>query len=147
MIQELSNQSDSFLEFPIPIRLSFMNNHGFPSILSLWYIIKDGKIYCATKKDAKIVEYVENNPKIGFEIAADKPPYKGVRGYGTCTIKQNLGKSILEELIGKYIVNKQSKLAQYLSKNSDREIAIEISPDKVFCYDYSKRMSDKPVKT
>ena len=61
----------------IPIRIGFIKPNGAPSIISLWYIDINGKIYCATQKTAKILHYLENKPTCGFEIAADQPPYKG----------------------------------------------------------------------
>ena len=60
----------------IPIRIGFIKSNGYPSIISLWYIDIDGKIYCATQKTAKIIQYLETNPSCGFEIASDQPPYK-----------------------------------------------------------------------
>ncbi|MGH1567804.1 MAG: pyridoxamine 5'-phosphate oxidase family protein [Nitrosopumilus sp.] len=126
----------------IPIRIAFIKPDGSPNILSLWYEQIDGKIYCATKKTAKIVSYLEQNPNCGFEIATDKPPYKGSRGNGTAKILHNDGERILSVLISKYLGEKKSILSEYLKNNSKSEIAIEITPQKIFNYDYSKRMRD-----
>lgn len=126
----------------IPIRIAFIKSDGSPNILSLWYEQIDGKIYCATKKTAKIVSYLEQNPNCGFEIATDKPPYKGSRGNGTAKILHNDGERILSVLISKYLGEKKSILSEYLKNNSKSEIAIEITPQKIFNYDYSKRMRD-----
>ena len=117
----------------IPIRIGFIKPNGAPSIISLWYIDINGKIYCATQKTAKIIQYLENHPTCGFEIAADSPPYKGSRGEGTAKIIPSKGPEILKILIKKYLGDKESTL----SKN---EIAIEITQKKIFHYDYSKRM-------
>ncbi|MGI9567543.1 MAG: hypothetical protein ACR2LL_11105 [Nitrosopumilus sp.] len=59
-----------------------MKSNNLPAIISLWYVPIDGKIYCATQSKAKIVSYLQKTP-CGFEIAADTPPYKGIRGEGT----------------------------------------------------------------
>ena len=48
----------------IPIRIGFIKPNGAPSIISLWYIDIDGKIYCATQKSAKIIHYLKNQQKI-----------------------------------------------------------------------------------
>lgn len=126
----------------IPIRVAFIKPDGSPNILSLWYEQIDGKIYCATKKTAKIVSYLEQNPNCGFEIATDKPPYKGSRGNGIAKILYNDGERILSLLINKYLGEKKSTLSEYLKNNLKSEIAIEITPQKIFNYDYSKRMKD-----
>jgi hypothetical protein len=126
----------------IPIRVAFMKSSGIPTVVSLWYMYSDGKIYCATQKTAKIVSYIQKNPVCGFEIAADKPPYKGIRGEGIVKILNETGEYVLGILINKYLGEKESTLSKLLRKNSKTEIAIEITPQKIFNYDYSKRMRD-----
>ena len=132
----------SLEEQRIPIRIACISTNGYPCVLSLWFSIIDGRIYCATKKNAKIVEYLEKNPTCGFEIASDKPPYRGIRGNGICIIKPEDGKNILSLLIRKYLGQKNSKLEKFLLDNSDKEVALEIIPNKVFHYDYTSRMGN-----
>ena len=126
----------------IPIRISFMKSNGFPSVVSLWYTHADGRIYCAVQKTAKVISYIQKNPKCGFEIASDMPPYKGLRGEGEVKILHDKGKEILETLIEKYLGTKESTLSRFLRSNSKNEVAIEIIPQKTRRYDYSKRMKD-----
>ena len=124
----------------IPIRIAYIKPNGSPSIISLWYVDIDSKIYCATQKSAKIIPYLQNKPTCGFEIAADKPPYKGSRGEGIVKIIPTKGPQILNILIKKYLGEKESTLSKFLKSHSKNEIAIEITPQKIFRYDYSKRM-------
>jgi len=126
----------------IPIRIACITSSGNPIVISLWYTMIDGKIYCATQKKAKIIEHITNNQTIGFEIAADNPPYRGIRGHGKTKIIENIGKDVLGILIDKYLGKKISTLSEFLRSNSENEVAIEITPDKLITYDYSKRMKD-----
>jgi nitroimidazol reductase NimA-like FMN-containing flavoprotein (pyridoxamine 5'-phosphate oxidase superfamily) len=138
-----SKEIDRFIaDSKIPIRIAFMKDVGVPAVISLWYVCNDDKIYCATQKKAKIVSYLQKNPVCGFEIAADKPPYKGIRGEGTIRILNETGSYILDLLIEKYLGEKESTLSKFLRDNSKTEVAIEITPQKIFHYDYSKRMKD-----
>ena len=139
---EKRNYDQMISDTKIPIRLAYTNNDGIPSVLSLWFVQIDEKIYCATQESAKIVQYLKKNPVCGFEIAADKPPYKGVRGNGSVKIIDNMGKDILEILMKKYLGEKESGLSKFLKKNSHNEVAIEITPQNLFYYDYSARMKD-----
>ena len=143
-MENTDNQSLGMLisKEKIPIRISFMKSSGFPSVVSLWYTHADGKIYCAMQKTAKVISYIQKNPKCGFEIAADVPPYKGLRGQGTVKILNDKGKEILEILIEKYLGAKESTLSKFLRNNSKNEVAIEIMPQKIHRYEYSKRMKD-----
>jgi len=126
----------------IPIRLACIKPDGMPTVVSLWYTKKGDRIFCATQKNAKIISYLQNNPKCGFEIAADHPPYKGIRAEGIAHIIQEKGPEILEILIAKYLGQKESTLSKFLKENSKNEVAIEIIPQKIFNYDYTKRMKD-----
>ena len=143
-MQKLDRENNNKLVYDskIPIRLACIKPNGMPSIVSLWYIQIDGKIYCATQKSAKIVSYFQKNPLCGFEIAGDKPPYKGTRGEGNVKVLDEKGQEILAILIQKYLGDKESMLSSFLKNNSKTEVAIEISPQKIFNYDYSSRMKD-----
>ena len=124
----------------IPIRIAFTDSNNDPAVISLWYVYMNGKIFCATQKASKIVSYLKNNPICGFEIAADLPPYKGVRGKGIARVLEDKGTKVLSILIDKYLERKESKLSQFLQNNSKTEVAIEITPKRIFSYDYSQRM-------
>lgn len=152
MSEKISSIQKSHMSFPedikfqellqkkIPLRFSCINNSGWPVILSLWYLQKNGKIYCATQKNAKVIEYLKENPKCAFEIAQDKPPYLGIRGRGEAILREDIAQEILELLITRYLGNQDSSLAKFLLSQRENEVAIEISPSKLFTWDYSERM-------
>jgi len=138
-----AEEINKFIPDPkIPIRVGFIKSNNVPAVISLWYVYNDGKIYCASQKTAKIASYLQRNPLCGFEIAADKPPYKDMRGEGTARILNETGAYVLDLLIDKYLGEKESTLSKLLRNNSKTEVAIEITPQKIFHYDYSKRMKD-----
>lgn len=138
----MNNFDEVVSDQKIPIRLACIKPSGKPVILSLWYVQINGKIYCATQKNAKIISYLEKNPICSFEIAGDKPPYKGTRGEGNAKIIEERGNEILQTLIQKYLGMKESTLSKFLIKQSSNEVAIEITPKRIFNYDYSQRMRD-----
>ena len=137
-----SNSIENVSDNKIPIRLGCIKSSGAPLIISLWYVVRDEKIYCATQISAKLVSYLRKNPICGFEIAADKPPYKGTRGEGTVKIISEKGPEILDVLIEKYLGKKESTLSKFLKQKASSEVAIEITPQKIFHYDYTQRMKD-----
>ncbi|MHA7734214.1 pyridoxamine 5'-phosphate oxidase family protein [Nitrosopumilus sp. S6] len=139
---EQRNRNRTISDQKIPIRLAYTNNDGIPNVISLWFVQINEKIYCATQKSARIVQYLKKNSVCGFEIAADTLPYKGVRGNGSAKIIDTMGKDVLQILMKKYLGEKKSGLSKYLKKNSSNEIAIEITPQNLFYYDYSTRMKD-----
>jgi hypothetical protein len=138
---------EDFKDNPIPLRLACLSTASWPIVISLWYTYIDKRIYCATQRNAKIVQYISKSPKCGFEIAGDGFPYYGVRGYGETKLNDDMGRDILLLLIKKYLRDKKlAKLAKLLQseKHLENEIAIEILPSKVFKWDYRERMKDLP---
>ena len=53
-----------------------------------------------------------------------------------------MGKDVLQILMKKYLGEKESGLSKFLQRNSHNEVAIEITPQNLFYYDYSARMKD-----
>ena len=143
MIQKIEESLHNIgINRKIPIRIAFTDSNNDPIVISLWYIYMNGKIFCAAQKTSKVVSYLNGNPICGFEIAADLPPYKGIRGKGIARILEDKGVKVLSILIDKYLGRKESKLSKFLQNNSKTEVAIEITPKRIFSYDYSQRMKD-----
>jgi hypothetical protein len=138
-----TSETEHYLsEIRIPLRLSCLTVSGWPSVLSLWYLYREGNLYCATQETAKVVSYLRHDPRCAFEIAADQPPYCGVRGQGMAVLDVRLGSEILQQLLTRYLGSTDSPLAQRLLAQSQLEVAIIIQPIKVFTWNYASRMKD-----
>ena len=129
-------------ESVIPARIGVLTSNGAPLVLSLWFLHRDGAIWCACNKKARVIELLGKNPRCGFEIAAEAPPYRGVRGQGKAELDAPGGAQVLNELLARYNIPKHSKLAQLLAKETANEVAIRIVPDWMTSWDFSARMSD-----
>jgi hypothetical protein len=128
----------------IPLRLAVQNRRG-PLVLSLWFTHIDGLLWCATNNRARLIEYLGSDPRCGFEIAADQPPYRGVRGQGTATLHPTKGEAILRRLLNRYGVVQESRLARDLLSRSDQEIAVAIEPAAMTSWDFTARMKDAAI--
>lgn len=126
----------------IPVRLACKTGSGWPMVVSLWYLHRDGKLYCATQKTAKIISYLKYDSRVGFEIAEDRPPYCGVRGQAVASVDENMGIQILEQLLVRYLGGTKNPLAEKLLAKAKNEVAIVLNPVQVFTWDYSTRMQD-----
>jgi hypothetical protein len=126
----------------IPIRLACNSFGGAPLVMSLWYLYRDGALWCATQQDARLVARLREDPAVGFEVAGDAPPYHGVRGQGRAELFTQHGPVTLEQLIDRYLGRRDSRLAKWLLARLDSEVAIRIVPDWVTAWDYRRRMRD-----
>ncbi len=134
---------DQFFEKTvIPVRLSCQDQSGWPVVLSLWYLHEDGALYCATPKSARVVTYLTREPRCAFEIAADQPPYCGIRGRAIATIDEDRGLEMLERLLDRYLGGTDSDLAQKLLSRSQTEVAIRLEPQTIHSWNFSDRMAD-----
>ena len=138
----LNNVRDYLNRTIIPLRLSGTNTSGWPFVMSLWYVFLDDKIYLATIKTAKVVKYLLNNPKCAFEIASDTQPYCGIRGQAEADIIKSKGDEILKILLDRYLGGIDNPLAQQLLSRSVPEVAIQLTPIKIYQWNYSNRMYD-----
>ena len=126
----------------IPLRLACVTESDWPMAVSLWFMHQNGRLFCATQKSARVVSYLQNDPRCAFEIAADLPPYCGVRGQAIATIDRKKGVEILEQLLVRYLGCVENTLGRNLLAKSDDEVAIILEPVKIYTWDFSTRMQD-----
>lgn len=124
----------------MPIRLAFTNASGFPIVASLWYLHRDGGLWCATQPDAALARFLARDPRCGFEVAGDLPPYRGVRGWGLARIVPGQGPKILRALIERYLGDGEASLARWLLSRAESEVAVCIDPERLVSWDFSERM-------
>lgn len=128
-------------ESTIPIRLSCLSASGAPLVCSLWYLYEDGALWCATQTSAIVASCLEKDPRCGFEVAPELPPYRGVRGQSRASLHPDRGPEVLGRLIDRYLGTRESRFARWLIRRQDDEVAIRIEPAWITAWDYSGRMS------
>ena len=128
----------------LPVRLGCVGGDGFPRVVSLWYQYREGALYCVTHRDSPLVSLLSNEPRVGFEVSPNEPPYLGVRGQGVVEMTPLQQREMLEALLSNYLGGLESKLAQWLLSRSEQEILITIQPRRFFSWDYRARMADIP---
>ena len=126
----------------IPLRLGCTTPSGWPVVISLWFEYRHGRLYCASQEQAKVVAYLRHDPRCAFEVAADQPPYCGVRGQGTVTLDDSWGADTLERLLKRYRGGLENPLAQKLLARRQSEVAIVIEPVSLFSWNFTGRMKD-----
>ena len=122
----------------IPIRVATSGTTG-PLVQSLWFAFEDDTIWCCTQRDALLIQRIERQSKVGFEVSADAPPYRGVRGQGQARIDVGRAGRILPILIERY--QAPGPLADWLLGRLDAEVAVAITDLSVTSWDFTARMT------
>ena len=126
----------------VPIRLACCGADGFPRVISLWYRYHEGQLICVTHRSAQLLSLLARDPRVGFEISPNEPPYHGVRGQGLAQIEELGAESALQDMLARYLGGTESSLARWLMSRSDEERLITITPSRFFSWDYRERMAD-----
>ncbi|MEF8842737.1 MAG: pyridoxamine 5'-phosphate oxidase family protein [Haloarculaceae archaeon] len=129
-------------ERTVPVRVATRTPGGRLWMLSLWYLFRDGALWCATSADADVVAFLEDDPGVAFEISENEPPYMGVRGSAEATLSPDRDKRLLRELITRYLGGTDSPLADRLLDAGREEVSIRLDPSRAHTWDYSERMRD-----
>lgn len=138
-----AGETQHFLESStVPLRVACRTPNDEPWLLSLWYLYRDGALWCATGADADVVRYLRHDDGVAFEVSTDDPPYRGVRGNGTASIEPDSGKELLRELLERYLDGTDSTLARRLLSPDREEVRIRIDPARLYTWDFTERMAD-----
>ena len=130
-----------FAQSIIPMRLSVISKAGWPVVLSLWFLYEDGVLKCASRRQSKVITFLQGNPRCGLEIAGESPPYHGVRGQGIAKIAEQGAAALLERLANRYIGQEETPFRRWLLAGAHDEVAISIAPMRLMSWDYRKRMT------
>ena len=95
---------------------------------------------CVSHGKSQLVKSLMADPRVGFEVALNEPPYKGVRGKGTARLTQENVSNTLHEVIVRFLGSTDSYLARWLLGRAEQEYVIKITPNWITAWDYSERM-------
>ena len=136
------DEVDAFLDRSvIPMRLAAVGPQGWPLILSLWFVRQGDELLAATRPTSTLVACLKDNPKCGFEIAGDEPPYRGVRGRASVVLEDRAGGPVLERLLTRYLGGTSGPLAKKLLAHADDEVCRRLRPLSLVSWDFTRRMT------
>jgi len=127
-------------ECAMPIRLACTGKDGFPRVVSVWFLYRQGQFLSVSHRDSSLVRLLQSAPRVGFEVSPNDPPYHGVRGQGTASLGEEGAGEVLRSVIGRYLGNSNSSLADWLLSREDEEVLIRVTPQRFFTWDYRDRM-------
>ena len=129
-----------FEETVVPLRLACNGKGAHPVLVSLWFTLEDGVLWCATQRSALVTRLLERDPHCAFEVSIETPPYRGVRGQAVAKLHADRGEPMLRRLLGRYLGGEDSELARMLLARAADEVAIALAPRTLTSWDFSERM-------
>lgn len=124
----------------IPSRLAVATATGL-RVVSLWYLREGETLWCATQRDAVIVQYLTDATTVGFEVAVDFPPYRGVRGTAEVSLDEACGPAMIYALAARYLTERNRTLSDWLYQRRDTEAALRLRITTITSWHFSTRMA------
>jgi len=112
----------------IPVRVGVDAGPGGPLVLSVWFLPDGVELVGATRPTSTLVRCLERRPECGFEVAADTPPYRGVRGRGRVELDRTGGAETLDRLLTRYLGGVDNPLGARLRADAEDEVGFRIRP-------------------
>jgi PPOX class probable F420-dependent enzyme len=129
----------AFLAQPHKAALATVDKDGFPHVVAMGYLAKDGAIYMTSYGKAQKVLNIRRNPKVGVMIETGKTyaDYIGVLLRGTCEIIDDPGavKRTMRELAGN---QKETTVPSTAASSAPKRVVLKITPQKVSSWDHRK---------
>lgn len=130
----------------IPMRLGVESVSGWPLVMSVWFVADGFELLGATRPTSTLIRCLERRADCGFEVAADAPPYCGVRGHAQVELDRESGAATLDRLLVRYLGSLTSPLAERLRARSEDEVCLRLRPVSLVSWDYSHRMAPSLIK-
>lgn len=136
-----TSQIEAFLDQTvIPIRIASAGRTS-PLVQSLWFLYAEDALWCCTQAEAVLTRRLTSDPRCGFEVSGDLPPYRGVRGTAKAQILPDRAADVLPRLIRRYLGDTPGPLADWLLSRLDHEVAIRLHSLRVTSFDFTRRMA------
>ncbi len=125
----------------VPLRLAIATARG-PLIVPLWYHFESDRFICCSPSRSVLVETLNREPLVGFDVSTNEIPYRGIRGRARAYCNPADGEAVLRRLLERYTGGCDSDLAQWLLSRAADEAVIEVTPEWLTSWDFSARMRD-----
>ena len=130
----------TFLEGPHKAALATVDKDGFPHVVAMGFLAKDGAIYMTSYAKAQKVVNIRRNPKVGVMVETGQryADFRAVMIRGHCEIIEN---PRLVETTIRAIAAKQARTTTSpggAMTNAPKRVVLKIIPEKIASWDHTK---------
>ena len=139
-IQLTPAEQAAFLQEGHKVALATLDKDGFPHVVAIGFLAKDGAIYMTSYAKAQKVVNIKRNPKVGLMIETGKNygDFRGLMIRGHCDIIEDsaLVAGIIQELQEKQSGKTQTPREAVAS--APKRVILKITPKKVASWNHTK---------
>jgi len=139
-IQLTPAEQAAFLQEGHKAALATLDKDGFPHVVAMGFLAKDGAIYMTSCAKAQKVVNIKRNPKVGLMIETGKNygDFRGLMIRGRCDIIED--SALVREVIQELQVKQSGKTEtpREAVSSAPKRVILKITPEKVASWDHTK---------
>jgi PPOX class probable F420-dependent enzyme len=139
-IQLTPEEQAAFLQEGHKAALATLDKDGFPHVVAMGFLAKEGVIYMTSYGKAQKVVNIRRNPKVGLMIDAGKNynDFRGLMIRGHCEIIEDpaLVATTIRELQATQSGRSETPREAILS--APKRVILKITPEKIASWDHTK---------
>jgi PPOX class probable F420-dependent enzyme len=139
-IQLTPDEQAAFLREPLKAALATLDKDGFPHLVAMSFLARDGAIYMTSYAKAQKVLNIRRDPRVGVMIETGKQysEFRAVMIRGHCEVieDQTLVESILRDIAAKQAGRTATPSAA--ASSAAKRVALRIVPEKIASWDHAK---------
>jgi PPOX class probable F420-dependent enzyme len=141
-IQLTPEEQAAFLQQPHKAALSTLDKDGFPHVVAMGFLAKDGAIYMTSYARAQKVLNIRRNPKVGLMIEAGQnyAEYQGVIIRGQCEIieEPEQVQAIMQAMLAKQAGPAADQPPREALASAPKRAVLKVTPEKISSWDHTK---------
>jgi nitroimidazol reductase NimA-like FMN-containing flavoprotein (pyridoxamine 5'-phosphate oxidase superfamily) len=132
------DEQTAFLRENRKCALATLDQHGFPHIVAMNFIVRDGAYYMTSYGKAQKVLNIRRNPKVGvmIETGGAYAELKGVMVRGDCEIIEEPDR--VAEVLGWLGEGRSTTRPTGAVRSAPKRVALKITTRKLTTWDHSK---------
>ena len=141
-IRLTSAEQAAYLQTSRKIALATLDKDGFPHVVAMGFLAKDGAIYMASYVSAQKVLNIRRNPKVGLlvEDGQNYGEFRGVMIRGYCDIIEDPEQveATMQAMVAKHARSADDRPPRGAMSSAPKRVLLKVTPAKVSSWDHAK---------
>ena len=141
-IKMTPEEADAFLAEERTVTCATNGRNGFPHLMPLWYVLRDGRIWAWTYAKSQKTKNLERDPRATLQVE-DGVQYHELRGVMfECDVQVERDPVAVErfglELFGRYAGDLNDDIRTMVANQAQKRVALTFVPIRIVSWDHRK---------